>query len=281
VFTENGQCATIPVGQIPQVNDPSAGAHFSTLSSLAENEVPTAVLSLPNNAVEGYLFFATENGEVKRIRLDDLPGLTANVFTVMDIEDGDRLGWVFPTTGDDEVMLVSTQAQAIRFKESDVRPTGLPAGGMRGIKLAEEDDKVIGAVIATAHSGENGSDGGKFVWTITEDGVAKSSPLDEYPSQGRAGSGVITMKLPPNSGGLAAATIGGLNDTILILSSKYRAWQMKLGKTPQAKRAAKGDYIVSVAGKERVDAVIMHQQKYSPPMNGYSEETDNDAVDGE
>ncbi|NWF68906.1 MAG: DNA gyrase subunit A [Chloroflexi bacterium] len=261
LFTTDGQCATIPVQQLPQINEPGAGVPFNSLCGLSEKASLCAMLCLPNDAQTGFLFLATENGEVKRLRLEDLPGMTANVFTVMDVEDSDRLGWVFPTSGEEEVLLVSKQAQAIRFKESDVRPTGLPAGGMRGIKLGEQNDKVIGAALATANN--NGASP-KVVWVITEDGIAKSAPLEEYPLQGRAGSGVITMKLPPGSRGLAAATVGALGDTLLVISDKGRAWPMKFSKAPQTKRAGKGDFILSVPSKERVSAVATHQPQYAP-----------------
>jgi DNA gyrase subunit A len=190
--------------------------------------------------------------------------MTANVFTVMNVEKEDRLGWVLPTTGEDEILLVSQQGQAIRFKENDVRPTGLPAGGMRGIKLAEERDKVVGMAIATVPL-TNGVE--KVVWVITDDGIAKFSPLEEYPTQGRAGSGVITMKLPPDSRGLAAATVGAPHDIILVASDKGRVWQMKIIKAIQAKRAGKGDFVLSVAAKEHICGAATHQPQVQLEMS--------------
>jgi DNA gyrase subunit A len=261
IFTSTGQCATIPVQQLLQVNDPALGTPFNSLSALTENDIPTAILSLPNSMETGFVFFATDSGEVKRIRVEDLPGMTSNVFKVMDVEENDRLGWVMLTTGEDEIMLVTQQAQAIRFKENDVRPTGLSAGGMRGIKLAEDDeDRVISATIATVPI-SNGNGVEKVVMVMTDDGVAKISPLEEYPTQGRAGSGVITMKLPNGSRGLAAATVGSPNDNIMVVSDIGRVWQMKIAKAPVGKRAGKGDYILSVTGKEHICEITKPQSQ--------------------
>ncbi|MDP1465986.1 DNA gyrase C-terminal beta-propeller domain-containing protein, partial [Klebsiella pneumoniae] len=79
---------------------------------------------------------------------------------------------------------------AIRFSEDDVRPTGLSAGGMRGVKLIGQKDRVVGAAIAVE---------GQYVWSISDDGIAKISPMDEFPTQGRAGSGVIIQRLQGDS----------------------------------------------------------------------------------
>jgi DNA gyrase subunit A len=163
LVTAEGQCATIPVAQIPQGSQPEDGIPFNKLCALPADAPLIAMLSVGRDA-EGYWFMACHSGEVKRIRIDDLPGNTANTFTVMNVPEGDQLGWVFPTSGEDEVVLITAQAQAIRFKENDVRATGLPAGGMRGIKLDEGgEDQVVGASIAAENT---------HIWTISDDGIA-------------------------------------------------------------------------------------------------------------
>ncbi|HLU11163.1 MAG TPA: DNA topoisomerase (ATP-hydrolyzing), partial [Oceanobacillus sp.] len=165
LLSTDGYGATIPVHQLPQVNNPQDGSSYRDLSAFKNGHEIAAVLSIPSDLETGFLFFVTEGGEVKRLRMEDLPGLMANVFKVMDIEKEDRLGWVFITSGEDEVVLTTAEAQAIRFKESEVRPTGLGAGGMRGIKLAGQRDRVIGAAIAD-----------EYLWVITDVGIAKVSP---------------------------------------------------------------------------------------------------------
>jgi DNA gyrase subunit A len=256
LFTARGQCATVPVHQIPQINDPVDGAPFNTVCDLNADDEVTAVLALPVNLETGFIFMATEAGEVKRLRMEDLPGMMANVFNVMDVEPEDRLGWVLTTDGEQEVALVTAQAQAIRFKESDVRPTGMGAGGMRGIKLMGQRDKVVG--VGIAHDDLS-------LWTITDNGIAKSSPLAEYPTQGRAGSGVVTMKLPNDSMGLTAATVGKLDDNIIVLTNKARPKSMKIGTAPKVKRPAKGDYVISMTGKEQVASVVVYQKRQEVP----------------
>lgn len=254
LLTTQGLGATVPVHQLPQVHDLQDGSAFQDVTPLKNGHELALIFTLPSEITSGFLFFATEGGEVKRLRIEDMPGLMANTFKVMDVEQDDRLRWAFVTSGEDEVILTTAQAQAIRFKESDVRPTGLGAGGMRGIKLMGQRDRVVGASIAP----ENG-----YLWVITDNGISKVTPLTEYPTQGRAGSGVITMKLPQDAMGLAAAiTPTKLDDTVIVLTSKDRAKTMKYGAAPLVKRANKGDYVISVTGKEQVNALAVYT--YAP-----------------
>jgi DNA gyrase subunit A len=268
LFTDDGRCATVPMQQLPQSEDPAGGMHYSDLSPLTERDTVTSALSLPNNLEGGYLFLATEQGQVKRLRQADLPGMSSNVFTVMNVGKDDRLRWAFPTDGRQEIILTSNQAQAIRFKESDVRPTGLPAGGMRGIKLGSQRARVVGASIAID---------GEFVWTITNDGFAKISSIDEYPTQGRGGGGVITMRLPKTSTEVAAAAAGRLDARLIALSNKNKPLYMRLERAPEVKRGrAGGDSVIAMTRKnEVVEAVVEYQ-----PMRDIVAASEDDDEEG-
>ncbi len=258
LFSTDGMCATIPVHQLPQINDFAEGAPFRDLCGFKNGEQIASVLSLPPNDEEGFLIFATRGGEVKRLRREDLPGMMAHPFKAMDIESGDQLGWVVTTGGENEIVLMTNGGQAIRFKESDVRPTGLGAGGMRGIKLASDTDRVIGVNLANDEL---------HLWTITDDGVAKSSPMSEYPIQGRAGSGVVTMKLPKNSTGVSAAFIGHSDDTVIVLTNKNRPNSMPLKKAPSGRRDKRGDIVISLNEQEQVVGIVITQKNHNGSTN--------------
>ncbi len=251
LFTTRGICATIPVQQLPQVTQPSDGADFFSLCPLKSTDEVAAFLCLPSSLESGFLLFATEQGEVKRQRMEDLPGMRSDTFKVMDLDKDDRLLNVFITHGEDEVVLVTSEGQAIRFSENDVRPTGMGAGGMRGIKLAGQRDQVVGAVLVVEK---------QHLWVITRDGIAKSTPLSEYPTQGRAGGGVITMTLSKESGGLAAATVGKLDEGIIVLTDKGKSKYMRISAAPAGKRPLKGDFVISMGAKERVASVAKYVQ---------------------
>lgn len=256
LFTVDGQCATIPVHQLPQVNAPSEGQRYTDLCPIGSSPI-TAVLSLSPTMEQGFIFLATRGAEVKRMRLEELPGLSANAFTVMDVEAGDQIGWVLFTSGNDEILLTTAHGQCIRFSEEEVRPTTLPAGGMRGIKLGGEGDQVIGANVVRP---------GAYVWNITNDGIGKISSIDEYPTQGRAGSGVIAMRLPKSSAALAAAAIGHADDALIVLTNRGKPFPIKLKDAPLLPRGRQGgDIIVSLPDNQQVAAVVTYQALLAEP----------------
>jgi len=256
LITTRGECATIPMQQLPQIAEVEEGTPFNDLCPLRADEEIAAILGLPMNMGVGYVFMVTVGGDVKRSRLEDLPGASAKPFTLMKVADDDRLLTAFVTPGEQEVILVTAQAQAIRFNEEDVRPTGLQSGGMRGIKLAAQRDRVVGGFPVQAN---------QYVWNITDDGVAKISPVDEYPLQGRAGGGVITMRLAPTSREVSAATIGRQDDNIIVLTSKHKALYMRVGRAPIVKRGkAGGEKTVTLREQESVLRVAIYQPKLTP-----------------
>lgn len=248
LFTADGQAATSPVKLLPQSDDPEQGTAFTTFSSLTAGDTVTCALSIPPGLETGFLAALTALGEVKRLRVEDLPGMSAKPFKFMDIEQGDRLIWVGHVEEESEVILATFQGQAIRFKVSDVRPTGLGAGGMRAVKLLGQRDQVIGAGIADERAN---------MWVCTDTGVAKSTPVTDYPTQGRGGQGVITMKLPKDATGLAAATVGRPDDNIVVVTNRSKAKYMRVGLAPQGGRNIKGDYVISMTRKdEAVDRAV-------------------------
>lgn len=257
VFTASGQAATIPAKMLQQSDNPEQGAPVSTFSTLPEGDPLTVMLSVPPRLETGYLAAITELGEVKRLRMEDLPGMTAHAFKFMDIEKGDRLVWVGYVSDSDEIVLVTFGGQAIRFPMENVRPTGLGAGGMRAIKLKGKKDRVVGASIAD----EDGN-----VWVCTDNGVAKSTPVPEYPTQGRGGQGVITMKMPPDAAGLTAATVGWPDDNIIVVSNRGKAKYMRVGLAPESGRATKGAVIIAMTRKnEAVARVVKLEPRIMPP----------------
>lgn len=257
LFTSKGECATIPVQQLPQINNIGEGTSFHGLTTLSNEDEIVAGLCLPSME-NGYIFMTTEQEQVKRIRMEDLPGMSMKTFTVMKVEEGDNLISAIVTSGEDQIMLHTATGQSIRFKESDVRPTGLPAGGVRGIKLKSKEDRIVAAFIP---------DDNRYVWSITDDGVGKFSSCEEYSSQGRAGQGIIAMRLPKGSQYLAAAAIGRRDDNIIVMTNKGKPIYMRIGRAPQLTRGRNGgDIVITLGDDEFVTAVINYQPKIIPPQ---------------
>ncbi len=249
LITSDGEAVTIPVHQLPQAADFQDGAPYSELTSLQPEQQVVAALTRQMGADEGYLVLATRMGEVKRIIATDLPEMAANAFQVMIVE-GDEIGWAAWTTGDSELLLITAEGKAIRFSEDDVRPMGLRAGGVKGIKLASDDDCVVGMDLIVP---------GQQVWVCTESGFAKSSPVVDYPVQGRYGQGVITYKL--GNSRLACGIVGPIDDNLVLVTSKGKPKYMRLSLAPDQGRNSQGSSVIALGASEVVSRAVLYQRK--------------------
>lgn len=252
LFTADGQGVSLPVYQLPKATELGQGTHYAELSGLDKRDFVAAAITLPTIA-DGYLFLTTLAGVVKRIRLDDLPGITTTPYTIMRVDDGDALGWAKLTTGDNEIMLGTAAGQLIRFKEEDVRPMGLPAGGVAGIKLQDEADGVIGVELARPET---------FVWSISDNGFAKATVIEEYPIQGRNGQGVQNFKLGKGASEVVAIAVVNEKQEIIFKTATESARRIKIKDTVVGRRSITPREVISVRGTNRVTGVVQVNQRW-------------------
>jgi len=263
VVSASGRAVGIPVHRIPEAETIGNGASWTNLTSLSRSDHLAAAFVLPGDgAYEGYLFLTTLAGVVKRVRLEDLPGVTAEPFTVINVADDDALGWARLTGGEQEVILATSTGQAIRFKEDTVRPMGLPASGVLGIKLDNDADGVVGMDVVEA-------DG--FVWSITDTGLAKATPIDDYPVQNRYGQGVINMRLPKGAAEVAASTLITKGTTLIVTTSGGVTKRVALSDTTIGSRSVRPQSVMTLAAKSRVSGVVQ------PVTNGIPVQPDETA----
>ncbi|MCI0399047.1 MAG: DNA gyrase subunit A [Chloroflexi bacterium] len=247
LFTADGQAISLPVYQLPQAQELGSGTHWADMSGLKRKQHLAAAVVRPL-AATGYLFMTTLAGVVKRLRLEDLPGITTEPFTVMNVGEDDALGWVRLTGGEEEVVLATASGLAIRFKEDEVRPMGLPAGGVMGIKLANDADGLVAMDLVKA-------DG--FLWSITDNGLAKASPLSEYPTQGRYGQGVINMRLPKDASEVVAAVVGDPKRELYVTMASGQIKRTQVHKAATGGRHLKPHPVVPrMAKKDRVTGAV-------------------------
>ncbi|MDX1615881.1 MAG: DNA topoisomerase (ATP-hydrolyzing) subunit A [Candidatus Promineifilaceae bacterium] len=246
LIAADGQAVSLPVYQLPQARAFGDGAHWAELTGLTRRQhVATAVIRPPELA--GFLTLATVGGTVKRVRLEDMPGITGDPFTVINVADDDALGWARLTNGQDEIILATARGQVIRFEEEEVRPMGLPAGGVMGIKLAGEADGLIAMDLAAADA---------YVWSITDDGLAKATPLEAYPTQGRYGQGVINVRLPKTSAEVAAAIVGTAKQTLYVNTANGAVWRTTVDKADIGNRPIKPKSLIKGAKRNRVTGAV-------------------------
>jgi len=252
LVAENGEAAAIPMHTLPKAARPGEGMPKDKLSPLRAEHKIAAVFSLParDERQEGwYLLTVTRQGMVKKSDLGELPGPTANTFTLARVNQGDRLGWVHLTDGKGRLLLVTASGMAINFSESEVRPMGLIAAGVMGIKLQGRDE-VAGALLLPKRGD---------VLMIASDGTAKRVSVDQFPGQSRYGQGVIAWRLPRGVNLVGAATGKGTERASLEVEG-LAPKAIRLDDAPQQGRAARGKAILDLKGRQRVVGLHIPQE---------------------
>jgi DNA gyrase subunit A len=256
LFTEDGKAIVVPTHQIPSGAAPGEGLSVAELAGLSAQPTITAALALASgslsekqgvDSLSGYLFLTSRQGRVKRVTLADLVDARTNEILVMKLDKDDALGWAVLTEGKEEVIVIVSNGQAIRFSEEDVRPTGLPAGGVLGVKMGEED-WVVGMGVYRPRGD---------VVVISEMGVGKRSALSEYPTQGRYGAGVVTASLSAKTGQLAVGAVANASDRLLMVSAKGNSKAMFVRSLPKARRATQGRELIAIRGRDRLATLLV------------------------
>ena len=246
----SGRAAAVAAHIIPQAERLTQGTMFYKVSPLTENDSLAAVFALPSRKTalpeETCVITTTKYGMVKKSLVNELPGPSSQSFVLARVNEGDRLISVGLTDGKTkDILLATAQGMAIRFKEEDVRPMGLVAAGVNGMKL-EDKDEVVGVEILPSE-GE--------VFLITNDGKAKRVGEKDFPIQGRYGKGVIAWDLPAKVR-LAGIAADKPNYMATIHLTKGAPKSTRLDAAGIRKRAAtKGDAVVEVKPGEEVVSI--------------------------
>jgi len=249
LVSARGQAAAIAVHTLPEADRLADGIPYNKLTPLQEGDLPVAAFAVPirksDLPEETYLLTATRGGMVKKSSLAELPGPSAQTFSLVRVNDGDTLGWAALSDGKKEILLMTASGMAIRFKEEDVRSMGLVAAGVNGIKL-DVGDEVIGLQVLP-QAGD--------VFLVTTDGKAKRVAIKDFPTQGRYGKGVRAWELPR---GVKLVGMGvGKGTTHLTLHLlKAAAKQIRIDEAPLRKRSAlRGATVVEVKPGDAVTAL--------------------------
>jgi DNA gyrase subunit A len=208
-FSSSGKVYWLKVYQLPQASRGSRGKPIVNLLPLQDGERINAVLPIHEYEPAMYVFMATSRGTVKKTSLEAFSRPRQAGIIALDLEEGDRLVGVDITDGSREIMLFSSGGRAIRFSESDVRPMGRTAAGVRGIRLRPGEEVI--SLITLADSGS--------ILTASENGYGKVTEVVEFPAHGRGGQGVIALQTSDRNGPLVGALQVAAEDEIMLISS--------------------------------------------------------------
>jgi DNA gyrase subunit A len=210
-FTNKGRVYRAKVYELPEASRTARGQHVANLLAFQPDEHIAQVIRISDYRVAPYLVLATKNGLVKKTRLEEFDSNRAGGIIAINLRDDDELVGAALIGPEDDLLLVSKRAQAIRFNATDevLRPMGRATSGVIGMRFTGGDELLAMEVV---HDGLD-------VLVATNGGYAKRTPLDEYPVQGRGGKGVLTAKITERRGGLVGAVVISPDDELFAITS--------------------------------------------------------------
>ena len=209
-FTSRGKVYWLRVFEIPQASRTARGRPMVNILPLEDGERITAFLPVSDYPEDHFVFMATADGTVKKTPLPNFSRPRSNGLIALSLDEGDTLIGAAITTGDVDIMLVSSAGKAVRFKEAEVRPMGRTARGVRGIRLPEGHN-VVSLIIPEPEG---------MVLTASEKGYGKRTLLEEFPTYGRGSQGVIAMQCSDRNGRLVTALQVLEGDEMMLITDK-------------------------------------------------------------
>ncbi|MDQ3442163.1 MAG: DNA gyrase subunit A [Chloroflexota bacterium] len=249
VFTNRGKCYQIKVHELPDASRQAKGIPIVNVISMQPDETVTTLLPVRDYSEANYLFFTTRLGRVKRVNLDQFKSVRSNGLIAISLDDHDELAWVRMTSGEDHVVLVSTNGQAIRFDENDVRPMGRPAAGVNGIRLGPQDKVIAFEVVEPDRD----------MLVVAARGLGKRTSLDQYRSQGRGGKGIQAMKLTERTGKIVAAAMVSPEDGVVLMNNKGITIKIAADTISRIGRTTQGVTLMRVGPSEEVVSMTVIQ----------------------
>ena len=266
-FTTAGQVYRAKAYQLPEAGRDAKGGHVAGLLSFQPDEEIAQVLAIRDYEQAPYLVLATRKGLVKKTRLEDYNSpRQAGVIAINFRDDDDELIGAELVTPDDDLLLISRKAQAIRFRADDeqLRPMGRATSGVTGMKFRDDDSMLSLSVIRRSADAleqvEVPEADELFVFTVTDGGYAKKTPIDQYRLQGRGGLGIKAMQITENRGEL----VGGLvlvdtDDVISVTASGQVTRSLVSGVNPTG-RGTMGVSFVKFKGDDRVVTIARNTE---------------------
>ena len=251
-FTNRGRCYRKKGYLIPEAGRTARGVNIVNFIQVEKDEKVNAMLHVREMDDDSFLVFATRNGTVKRMPLSALRNIRTSGIRALTLDEGDELINVMRTDGSQNILMATHNGQAICFAETDVRPMGREAVGVRGIRL-KDGDWVVGAEIAQPDAG---------VLSITENGYGKRTPAADYirggeEPQHRGGSGMKNYNITDKTGPVAAVKVVYDTDDVLVVSDDGVIIRMEAAGISELGRATQGVRIMRLSDGARVISVAL------------------------
>lgn len=274
-FTQKGKCFWMRVFEIPEGSRTSRGRAIQNLINIEPDDKVQAFICTQDLKDEDYInshyvIMATKKGQVKKTALEQYSRPRANGINAIIIREDDELLEAKLTTGDSQVMLAVKSGKAIRFEEEKTRPMGRNASGVRGIRLNDDQDEVIGMIAVDDLSSD--------ILVVSENGYGKRSSIEDYRITNRGGKGVKTINITEKTGDLVA--IKSVNDTddLMIINKSGIAIRMKVSDLRVMGRATQGVRLIKVRDDDAIAAVAKVVKEEEEELEIENPDIDNDDI---
>ena len=251
-FTQKGKCFWMRVYEIPEGSKNSKGRAIQNLINIEQDDrvkafICTQDLKDEDYVNSNYVIMATKMGQVKKTSLEQYSRPRSNGINAITVKDGDELLEAKLTNGNSQIMLAVQSGKAIRFEESKTRPMGRNASGVRGIRLKDSKDEVVGMISV--------NDMDANILVVSENGYGKRSSLEDYRLTNRGGKGVKTISITEKTGKLVTLKSVSDNDDLMIINKSGIAIRMQVEDLRVMGRATQGVKVISLKDGDSIAAV--------------------------
>lgn len=252
-FTNKGRVFRLKAYEVPAASLQAKGVAAVNLLQLQPEERITSIRCIAKGDTEsGYLFMATTNGTVKKTPLRDYVNIRQSGLIAINLDEGDELRWIRQSTGDDEVVISTSMGQAIRFKESDARPMGRSARGVRGIRL-RAGDTVVGMDLAA-------NDPNLLV--MSEKGYGKITKVTNFPTHKRGGVGIKAAVVTAKTGNLMTVkSLSAEDSEVIMISTKGQTIRVALKDIPTLGRTTQGVRVMRLNDDDSIASTGLIQEQ--------------------
>jgi DNA gyrase subunit A len=266
LFTNKGRVFNTRIFEIPEYGRTAKGIPLINLVQLDQNEIITSILTRdPKGGVMGseeiqegqetkgvvnrqnfkYFLMVTKGGVIKKTDMGEFAKIRSNGLTAIKLEINDELIWVRPTTGEDEIILVTSEGKSIRFSEKDVRAMGRSTRGVTAMKFKTNTDFIVGMGVVRENEHR--------LLTVSEKGYGKMSLLKEYTKQKRGGTGIFTFRVTPKTGRVCIARVlDHPKAEMVVISEKSKVIRSSLDAIPTLGRQTSGVKVMNIGEDDRV-----------------------------
>jgi DNA gyrase subunit A len=251
IFSDRGRAYWLKVHEIPDVGPDGRGKAIANLVSMEEGERIAALLAVKEFQANKYIVMGTRKGVIKKTELSAFSNPRAGGIIAMGVEEGDSVIAARISDGNSEIFIGTRSGMSIRFPESDVRPMGRTAYGVRGISL-REDDEVVGMDVLVPIG---------TILSVTEQGYGKRTELDEYRVQSRGGIGIINIQTSDRNGKVIGVVQVSNDDELMLITQQGKILRMASNTIRAIGRATQGVRLIDIEGDDRAVSIARIEEQ--------------------